>query len=342
MLYPQQTMRKKYPFGRKIVISGETLLEDIRNPIADNMEIGIDFRDLLIKWDYDYDDGYWGKPGVQDIFDPQDILNHRVNAITNGINRLNHGIRRVSAYALKNFKGELEKFANWIGLTIPVKHPDDVSVDYGPQMPSQVWEELYHTEQFMDVVMDKTDILSGQFPKGSPPMGAVSQLASMGMMPINMIVKHYAEALQEMARTILRLMIDFVPDETRLRIVDDKRHYQFLNWDQLKKEAAVYDIYIDVDSMLATSRQEKLNEALQLYEGNIVDRQAVLEEVDYPGKYEVMNRVSEINLLKQGLEQAEQDVKWHKGQLSNLAQNYNRLQIELEKERMKNNGDGEE
>jgi len=153
LTFPQETKREKYPFGRKIVYTGKVLLEDKPNPIAAEMSVGIDFRDLLIKWDYDpVDDEYWGKSGMADAFDPQDVFNHRKNAITQGINRLNHGLKKINQRAAKGIKGNLMGFANWIGIGIPVTHPDDIVVDYGPQMPSQIFDDLIHSEQFIDEV----------------------------------------------------------------------------------------------------------------------------------------------------------------------------------------------
>lgn len=337
LAYPDSTTRRKYPFGRQVIFTGNTLLSDKPNPYAAEMRVGIDFRDLIQKWDYDSLDGYWGKPGVADLFDPQDIFNHRVNAITQGINRLNHGIKKIRKGANTKIRGGLEKLANWVGVAVTVSHPDDITIDYGPQMPGQIFDNLIHTENFMDVVSDKTDILSGQFPKGSPPGVTVNQLLGEGMKPINLIVKHYAEFLQEMGRVMMRLMIDFVPEETKFRIVDDKNKYQYVNWEQVKQQMGYYDIHVDVDSMLATSRQEKLDTALKLEERGIYDREQVLSNLDDPDKHEVMQRIGERQILQRGLSESQELSKFWEGQFRNLGQNYNRLSLELDKERMKNN-----
>jgi len=334
--YPQTTSRKKYPFGRKIMYAGDQVLQNKPNPIAAEMEIGIDFRDLLIKWDYDPTDEYWGKPGVQDLFDPQDILNHRVNSITQGINRLNHGIKKVTKGIGATMRGNLEKLANWVGITVTVSHPNDITIDYGPQMPGQVFDERNWIGFFMDQVMDNTDIMSGQLPKGSPAGVTVNQLLSQGMQPINLIVKHYAEAMEEMARVMMILMIEFVPEDTKLRISDDKEQYKFVDWREIKQDMGYYDIHIDIDAMLETSRQEKLEQALKLAEGGYYDREAVLDRIDDPKKNEIIQRIGERQILQQGLVQAQESAKNWEGQFRNLAQNYNRLSIELDKERLIN------
>lgn len=336
MRFPQIKRRKKYPFGRKIVFTASTVLEDKANPIAEEMSIGIDFRDLLVKWDYDpVDDEYWGKSGVADLFDPQDAFNHRKNAITQMINRLNHGTKKVREGAYAQLRDNPEMFANLIGATVPVRNDTDLTIDYGPQFPSQIWDDLFHSDGFMDRVMDNTDITSGVFPKGSPPGVTVNQLLGESMKPINLVVSSYGEAMKEMARTLMVLMVEFVPPGLKFRMIDDKNNWQYIEWGKAKEYAGYFDIDVDLDDMLATTRQEKLDMALKLHEAGIYPRRTVLQRLDDPDKYEIMQTMDEISILKQAVESTQQDATFWKGQFDNLAQNYNRQSIELDKERMK-------
>ena len=64
-----------------------------------------------------------------------------------------------------------------------------------------------------------------------------------------------------------------------------------------------YDIHIDVDSMLSTSRQEKLDTAMRAYEIKLFDRQGAFDYLDLPNKYETLQRVSEIENLEAENEQ---------------------------------------
>ena len=298
--YPQKEKRKKYPHGRKTMICQGNLLWDGRNPIAEEMDVPVGYNDLLLKYDYDtVDDSYWGKPGGHDLFDPQDAINHRKNAITQMINRLNYGIKSMLQRSYDSLRGSLKKVSNLIGITIPVKSHDDFKIDFGPPFPPQIFMDEYHSEEFMDKLSHQTDVLSGQFPKGSPPGVTVSQLGEMGMVSINLVVTHYARMLQRLARVLSHLMIEFVPPSTMFRIVDEKKNFQFIPWDQLKENMGKFDIHIDVDSMLATSRQEKLDTAIRLYEIKMFDRQAAFDYLDMPNKYETLQRISEIEALEQ-------------------------------------------
>ena len=301
---PQKEKRKKYPYGRKTMICQGKLLEDGPNPVALKMDVPVGYNDLLIKYDYDIvDDSYWGKPGGHDLYDPQDALNHRKNAITQMINRMNYGIKTMLSRSFSSLRGSFKKMSNLIGTIIPVKSHDDFKMDFGPQFPSQIFQDEYHTEELMDKLSHQTDILSGQFPKGSPPGVTVNQLGEMGMVSINLVVAHYARALQKLARIIAHLMIEYVDEDILFRIVDAKQNWQFIKWEELKQEMGKYDIHIDVDSMLATSRQEKLDTATRLYEIKLFDRQAAFDYLDIPNKYETLQRIGEIQNLEAENEQ---------------------------------------
>jgi hypothetical protein len=332
---PQKTRIRKYPFGRKIVFVANEILEDEKNPIAENMEIGIDFRDLLIKWDFDpVDDEYWGKSGVADLFDPQDALNHRKNAITQMINRLNHGVKKIRENAYAQLKDNPEMFANLIAAVIPTRNPDDVTIDYGPNFPSQIFDDLIHSDTFMDRLMDHTDITSGNFPKGSPAGVTVDTLLKEGLKPTNLVLSNYGEALKEMGRVLMILMVEFIPPHLKFRMIDNKRNWEFIKWEVAKEYAGYFDIDIDIDSMLATTRKEKLEEALLLGKEGYYDRTAVLETLDDPNKYEVIKRMGEIPILSKEVEEQTKNATFWEGQFDNLAQNYNRLSIEMDKLKM--------
>jgi len=318
---PQKTKKRKYPYGRLTIIASNKVLKDEPNPWGET-DTPLDFRELIKKWDYEIvSDSYWGKGGGADLFDPQDALNHRKNAITQMINRMNNGIKTMRTRSYNVLRGALKKAGNLIGVTIPVKEHDDFMINFGPPFPPQVFQDEYHTEEFMDMLGHHTDIMSGQFPKGSPAGVTVSQLHGEGMKPINHIVKHYALFLQDMARTLLVMMIETVHPNTLFRIVDDKNNFQFVKWDELKQDAGRYDVHIDVQSMITTSRRELLEEAIMLYRETVVDRRHVLNKIDDPDKYETMKRMDEIMMLATENQALKEELKDQIGEVDRLNQN---------------------
>jgi len=105
-------------------------------------------------------------------------------------------------------------------------------------------------------------------------------------------------------------------------MLDKKGNWEFINWETVKEQFGKYDIHIDVDQMLSTSRQEKLDRASQLYQNGVYDRQAVLDKLDDPDKYEIIQRMSEILLLQQENEQLKQVNDKIINEYERLDQNY--------------------
>jgi len=320
--YPQKEKRKKYPYGRKTMTCQGKFLEDGPNPYAKVMQNPIGWNDLLLKYNWDtVDDSYWGKPGGHDLYDPQDAINHRKNAITQMINRMNHGIKTMLTRSFESLRGSFKKLNNLIGTVIPVKNHDDFKIDFGPPFPPQIFQDEYHSEEFMDKVSHQTDILSGNLPKGSPPGVVVNQLTGLGMVSIDMVVTHYARMLQRLGRIIQHLAIEFIPPEKKFRMMDTEKNFQFVPWEELKQEMGKFDLHIDVDSMLSTNRQEKLDTSIRLFDAKLFDRRAAFDYMDIPNKYETLQRIDEILQLEAENAQLKQGLSTVMNENDRLAQN---------------------
>ena len=294
--YPQEEKRRKYPKGRVLTVCQNKLMADVPNPRP------MHWRKVWIKADYGKVPGrYWGKSLGNDLIDIQDAINHRKNSITQNINLLNNGIIKITRTAAQSLKSKLTKFSNLIGRVVEVNHKDDFGVDFGEPLPPQVFQDLYHDENFMDENVGKNDVQSGKLPGSDTSGTAVGLLLQEGSKRINLAVKHWAFALQQMARNALEIMQVSVDKNELLQILDkEKGYYQDIEWKDLRGGFSVNDIRIDVDAFV-TSREQKRNEALQLYNSPnpVVDRKYVLDKIDDPDKYETMQRMDEIDMLNQ-------------------------------------------
>ena len=72
-----------------------------------------------------------------------------------------------------------------------------------------------------------------------------------------------------------------------------------MQWGKFKDKATlIKNIRVDTESMMPTSKMQKLQEAILMRQHGVYDNQAVLEEVDDPKAYDVLKRTSEINYLR--------------------------------------------
>jgi len=299
--YPQKEKQRKYPNGRIITVCQNKLLDDRPNKLK------LHWRDLWVKYDYIKVPGsYWGKNLGNDLFDIQDAINHRKNSISQNIDMLNNGIKKVNVRAFKNLRDMKKAFSNMIANIFPVRNKDDVIVDFGPPLPPQYFQDLYHDEAFMDKQAGESELLRGDLP-GSDTAGiTVSQLMGPAMQRINFAARHYALAMQKIARNAMMIMKYHMPGDQVFRILGNNGLYANITWEQIRDHINLEDIRVDVEALQATSRMEKLQMAIQLYNGGIYDRQAVLEALDDPKAPIILQRVSEIEILKQKTQQLEE------------------------------------
>lgn len=295
--YPQEEKRKKYPRGRVITFcpNQNKLLYDRPNRTP------LHWKEMWVKADFiPLPDSWWGKGLGFDLFDPQDSFNHRKNAVTQNIDLLNNGIVKMTVGLFNSLRGNLKKISNLIGRIVKVRHKDDLTVDYGSAMPQHVFQDMFHTESFIDRQPGQNDVLSGRLPGSDTAGVTVDALLSQSMKRINLPVKHWAMALQKMGRNAVKIMDAVTPGDEIIRIIGKDGPYP-VQWEQLRGQFGVENIRIDIQQFLGTNRQEKLKEAIQLYaEGRgVYDRQAVLERLDDPDKWNILKRQSEIAILSQ-------------------------------------------
>ncbi len=291
--FPMEDKRDEFPYGRVLRYCQNELLDDTPNKMA------IHWRDRWIKWDWEImPDEFIGKNLGCDLFDPQDALNHRKNSIMMNINMMNNGILKVARGAYKALKSNLSKFTNRIGAVMEVSHKDDVTVDYGQPLPSSTFSDLTHTEMFMNGIGRNRDVAQGQMPAAGTPNSAIQTLLGEYYKTIGGAVRHYAVALQKVARNASVIMREYLPESTVVEL-SDKSDIVQKQWREIKDLINEENITIDMESFNATSRQEKFKEAIELYREGLFLRKHALMYLDNPDKYQIIQETDELDAAKQ-------------------------------------------
>ncbi len=322
-IFPQETTRRKYPFGRVITTCQGKLLSDRSNPFDD---VGLDYRDVLIKYDYHINpEAYWGKPLTADKFDPQDDLNHRKNAITQNINRLNVGIRKIkwNLYDKLGLKNNPRRLNNLPGNVVPfINSPDEFTTDYGTPMPSQIWTDIAWTMNFMDG--QSNDAASGRLPAAGTANVTLETLLGEFKTILRKPLRHYASALAEMGRNAVLIMAKRTsPDERFLILGEDQQTFQEIRWGDISNKAALMrNVRIDTANLLPTSRMETFRKVIEMMQSG-VPPEAAIQLLDDPKAIQIMQTMSQINQLTAALEQMSQENQQLKQEVNTIT---NRLQ----------------
>lgn len=316
-LHPQATKRYKYPYGRIVTVCQGKLLRDEPNELAKSL--GVDWKMLWVKWDYTKNRNYyWGKGLAHDLYDPQDDFNYQQNAITQNIKMLLNGVRK---WRRGRFKlDDLKRITNLIGKNVLVDDPSDLTVDFGSELPASHFNNLVSIERFMDRQAGNTDVLSGQLPKGSPAGITVDQLLQTGTARIRLALRHYIHALNWMAKLAIMIMVEYTDPTEEFQIMGDNGQVELKQWRELRETLrgsnVLKNIRVDVRSISSTTRKQDQELMLSLGERQLVDRQAVLETLDIPNKYAILQRMNELDQLRAQLEQAGQVIDQQQKELN--------------------------
>lgn len=308
--------RMKYPLGRIVTVSQAQLLRDEANPFP------VHWREMIFKFDFKkVRNYYWGKGLGVDLFDPQDDLDHRRNMITQNINMLLNGVRKVRKGLFKN---SMQKITNLVGLNIEVTQDADFQVDFGKPLPSSHWQDITHIEAFMDRIAGNQDVLAGRLPSSDASGVTVEKLIESGGVRYGLPLLHYAYMLKQMGRLAVRFCSEFLTDSQWMDILGDgEMTPQVIQ--MIRERSGVFDIRVDVRSLTTSTRKQQEEEAFIRLQAGAYDVQAYLEKVDDPDKYKIIERMSMINQLQGALQQVSQENEMLKKNLNTII---NRQQTE--------------
>ncbi len=326
-IFPQEVSRRKYPFGRVITTCQGQKLADRPNPFGD---LGLDFRDVLIKWDYNKNpEGYWGKPLTTDLFDPQDDLNHRKNSITRNINLLITGVRKIKwiLYEKLGIKNNPSKINNMPGNVIPfINDPNEYQVDFGSPLPSTVWADIGWTERHMDSQAVNSAAGRGELPAAGTANVTLETLLGEFKTILRKPLRHYAGALAEMGRNATLIMSKYMDQTEKFMILgQDQQTYEEIEWGSIRDRASVLkNVRIDTANMLPTSRMESFRKVVEMMQAG-VPPEVAMQLLDDPKAIQAMQTMSQINQLKSALEQMGEENDQLKQQVNTMV---NRMQGE--------------
>lgn len=293
--------RYKYPFGKRMAYVQDKFLYEKPNTMP------IHWRDRWITWKWNIIPGQLlGKTLGHDLISPQDVLNHRKNSITQNINMLLNGIRKVKPGAYKHLK-ETGKLTNLIAAVVEVQNSDDFEVDFGQPLPISHFQDLAHTEGFMNNSGANEDVGAGRNPAAGTPNAAIENLIQQFNIRTGSGVRHFAYALQKVARNAMLVMKEYLPDDTAIKQYQFKRDengmpvpMETTEWREIKDHINVEDIIIDVESLNANTRQQQVQLAIELFRENIYPlRKHVLMKMDDPDKWQIMQEGDELDALTQ-------------------------------------------
>lgn len=181
-----------------------------------------------------------------------------------------------------------------------------------PQFSGEIYASLEETKQRFDRYMSMTPISFGLPPKGIPSASGLAQLYEAAQAPFRARVRAQEVGLGEVGSLALSRIGQFGKDQEERVYIDPEEMESVQQLVQLgampgkagiprpafvrfkdlfRKDVLAYDVKVQAGSTLPASRGERFTQALSLFQSQAIDRQALLDSAEFPGREKIVMRM---------------------------------------------------
>lgn len=250
---------------------------------------------------YEDERSIYGFGEIHNLKNPQVVMN-KVNEIAlDNEDIMGRGHWLTSENNIRD-KKRFALYASMAGAVLPVVDVTKTIKVPGQNAPASVFTHYRQQQAAMETISGRFDITQGRAPRGVRAGYAIAllQQAAGGR------TKDKADVLNDFIAQILRLTIEYIKEfytEARVyrilgrnnEIIEEGvfRNTQLLKIDETTGEEYIPDFDVEVSVGINTpiSKAYIADLAVQLYNMQVIDRQAVLEAVDFPNWRNILARV---------------------------------------------------
>lgn len=300
-----ESSQSVFPGGiRKITMTnrGNLVLDDVPNPNV-NPALPRELQEKSFLYDHfpfskanSYEDAssIWGFSAAEQT----DDLNQKINRLLTRIGDYIETVCRPPLIIPQDTGIKKTKVTNKAGLIL---RPVSTAVASGirflqvPNLPSNFFELLNLYMMFFDRIYAMEDVDRGETPSNIQAASAIVTLQERNAV----LMRHKIRALDSIVRHRGRWMISFVQNfawkDEIIKVQDSMVQYR--GTDYAGRE---FNYLVESGSTVAKTELQKQDQALQLFDRGAIDRQALLETLNFPNWKEIIERTGE-NQLDQAL-----------------------------------------
>lgn len=274
------------------IMANGVLLRDGVSPFEHNRYPFVRFIDYTIPG------MFWGMGEIQQLEKLQDNINQRRAQITDILRLTANPPFIADANSGINPKAMTNRPA-----TIIFKNPGtDVNWLQPPQMPAALFSLQEMDKRDFDAISGVFDVTQGRRPTGIEAASAIAELQEAAQTRIRHKVREMEAGLRQLGRLVVSLVQQFYEEPRAIRIVGaqpGKPQFLEVNQPTIDDEGnevkefdlsiGEFDVEIGVGSTLPVNKTRRAEQMIELYQLQVVDRQAVLENVGLPA--EEVNRI---------------------------------------------------
>jgi hypothetical protein len=312
--------RYKYPGGRLItIIPGQRLmLQDAGNPYKHQRFPYVKFIDCCRPGEF------YGQGEIEPLIEVQNLINKTMQIIYNWANSMTNPV-----WILDSDSGvDPEMLTNQVGLIVTKKRGSDVRREMGVALPPQVFELYGQLQAIADQISGVNDVTQGRKPIGITAAEALQTMQDAAQTRIRLKSRNMEVSLSRMGELVVSLMMQYYTDIRVTRMSGSNttwpKYFEFYIEPQEENKVQIYKNEYEYNPEIKTyesttagfqpvgeptyglfsvevtggvsmpfAKQQRGNLALQLYDRQAIDQEALLNILDWPRKEETMQRMQQ-------------------------------------------------
>jgi hypothetical protein len=290
---------ERSPDGTRVVTitnRGELILEDTPNPNV-NLEINPDITKTSYAWgkypfsfvnSYEDSTSIWGFSAAEQVAE----LNKRIDGL---VSRLMTWAERVMFPPLVIEKGcgiSNSMINNKPGLILRPTRPN-ARIEFlpVPSPPAALFQVLEMVNNWFDRVYQIEDADRGVLPTGVTAASAIVALQERNAVLIQHKIRSMERIARDRGRWAISALQNFSVDIETLEVRGEMYEMQGISLAGRK-----FNYMVESGSTVAKTNLQEQEQAMALYRDGAIDRQALLETLNFPNYKEIIERVGETQL----------------------------------------------
>jgi len=308
-LRDRQKENGKYVFknaARKSVLINNILADDGPNPYDD----GLYPLDIL-NWHRDFDSCLgWGD--VELLRNPQLLFNKILATVVENINLTSNAIWVGDVDALS--KEEWMRLNNEPGSYVKKKPDRELRRESGVPLPAYVLQTMGVVEQGAEKITGMVDVMQGNRTGQVASGVGIESLQMMAQSLIRLRARDLENVQDRIGRKLISRIFQFTPPEEILEVVRDAKNMddqaleaiesELLKPIKDRRKGAWTELAFKIEpgSSLGIAKQQKHIQSLNLRKLEVIDDQALLDDLEYPHRTQVLKRKMAENEAKEKLQ----------------------------------------
>lgn len=301
----EMVSQKKYPDGKKIVVSNGVVLEVGPNPYEHGEFPYHRYQNYVLPREF------WGMGEIEQTEGPQKTFNKLISFSMDVLTLMGNPIWIVDSTA----EIDTDNLINRPGAVIEKAPGSEVRRTEGVQLQPFVLQLVDRYKEWFDQVAGSNDVTRGLNPSGVTAASAIADLQNAAQTRIRQKSRNLDAYLQQLGQQYLSLVFQFytAPQVFRLTNKDGSEKYFKFHVDPEKSTAYVenyspeglslgiteyqmrgeFDVRVTTGSSLPFSKAEKEQRLLNLFDRQIIDSEEVLKGLDYPNYEALLKRIAD-------------------------------------------------